>query len=171
MCRKLRQIFELPDSRFPHARDALAKVDAGEVVVLVDDFIGSGAQFEATWNRPRRSTVPRTFSEAAARHPRAFALIAVAATDRGIARIRSLPSPPPLYLAHVLTERDSYRSSSREIQSHPLGEALPAELEALVRRFAPRLQLKDYMKQNDFSAFGFDELGLSLAFHHSVPDS
>lgn len=171
MCRKLRQLLVLRDDQFQRPDAALESFALGRPLVFVDDFIGSGDQLCATWDRRRRADSPRSFSEANQPKVASAHALCLAVTEKGLVRTRGLSNGPDLFAAHVLTDRDTFRGAISRIPSHPAGTALEARLEALLRKYAPELALETYMKRNDYNVLGYHRLSLIFAFWNSVPDA
>jgi len=169
--RKARQILGVAEPQLANPADAVASVMKGHEgpVIFVDDFVGSGDQFIATWERviATPSHGNASFKQAAALNPKSrFYYCNAMTTVRGRNRIAS--AAPDVYIAagnlippdHSLSSIDSALWRDTSVRD--------AAIE-LVKRISLSLGFDANGGINDWE--GYHKLGLGLAFAHSVPDA
>jgi hypothetical protein len=172
MCRKLRGVFRIPDSRITLPSLAVEHALAGGAVILVDDFIGSGEQILTHWRRPYITATGQSSLADAYRHrPFPAFYVCLAATSRGLARIHGAALPVHICTAHELSDAYDIRNiANRNILSW--FPSIKQDVAALLSAWAPRLSLPSYMRQQDFAEYGFHSYGLTIGFEHSpCPDA
>lgn len=170
LCRKLRDLIELPESAFFDPDKALRQVRAtGCPLVFVDDFLGSGEQLIDTWERPYLGTPPQSFKEAYA--VRAFDVFCLAsvATNTAITNIRAAAAGIKIVATHVLDDTYSVRALAAPQVEPPISDFQSA-LRAFLAHYGSQLYLDAFLMVDDRPLFGFHELGLLFAFEHGVPD-
>lgn len=170
LCRATRQLLRLEDRHISSPRDAILAYGSGKHLVFVDDFVGSGQQLIHTWRRNYREQSPRSFAEAYAQNGTPSYYACLVAHGEGLSNIAAQIPKLSAYPAHEIGERDSFRTSLSRLRTHPRTSTLSVEVESLLRKYAPRLELPSYMRQREYPVLGFRELGLTIAFKHSVPD-
>lgn len=162
--RKARQVLGIPERHIVEPSDALAILSQTPhtPVLLVDDFVGSGNQLVATWQRPHLST-SLTFHASAQREANIF-YVPIIATKSGLATITTHCPGLKIFPAHVLDERYSLTSSSSIFWPDTLRpDALSFLFEA-----SQRAGIVDGYQ---YGWRGFHDLALPLAFYHCVPDA
>jgi hypothetical protein len=169
-CRKLRQILALPDSRFLDPDAAIERAAAGEPIVFLDDFVGSGDQFVSTWERQYRSSAPRSFREAHGAAPFPATYLALVGTADGCSRIGRKAPGVEVSVCHILSNLYGVHSLPRNALK-PDGIDVAAGVEALLSTYDSRLQLPHYFDTQDLRKYGYGEYGLQIAFEHSTPDA
>lgn len=168
-CRKLRQKAGLPDAQFMPPARALDYAKRGSLVIFLDDILGSGSQLKQTWERDYASVAPYSFAQLEQHQScRARALVLVATQD-GIDRLRGDAPTLPVCAAHSIGDADTIFHLPRS-SLLPEIEDIPGAILALLAKYASRLQVPPYMSTEGCRKFGQGELGLLLAFEHSVPD-
>jgi hypothetical protein len=169
-CRKARYTLGVPEARVVRPREALERAVAGETVIFVDDFIGSGEQICKTWERIYRSASPRSFSEAAIGGASRIYYLVLVSTKQGLSN--SLFKCPGLQIVpgHVLDGEYSVRRA-HEFPQVPQDADLQGRIHDLLQSVSGRLQLKPFMRQADYALYGFHSLGLTFGFEHGVPDA
>lgn len=162
--RKVRQQFGVPERRIVDFPDALAHARAGRPVFFVDDFIGSGDQFVATWTMAPNGA---SFDDVYRRAPFTAVYVVLVATRSGIDRIHRAYPHVAISPAHVLEARATLRGLYAEKPE------LERPVEALLVKYATRLTPgDDFIASNALNVrYGFKQKGLLFAFDHSVPDS
>jgi len=167
-CRKVRQLLGFSDDRFVPLARAHQLAIAGRPIVLLDDFIGSGDQMARTWER--LSETGASFASIAQQQALDASYVALVGTARGCQRLSSDLPNLRLVVAHALDQTQSIRS----IPSNPLMpdiDDIPGRVEALLERYHGGLSLPAYLSTVRQRKYGYSELGLLLAFDHSVPDA
>ena len=108
--RKARQVLGIHQRRIFDPAPALFSWSEhpDSAILLVDDFVGSGSQTIATWQRhyPSASAAPDSFAAAAERGADIFYLPLIA-TKYGLAEIEKKCTGLKVYPAHILDERYS----------------------------------------------------------------
>ena len=170
LCKKLRDLKEIDDSRFFETPDALREVLQGRSVVFVDDFLGSGQQMIRTWQRAYLGAAPSSFEEAHARHPFTAICLAMVATEKALESIaRDVPAVR-VVATHVLDASYSVQKLDAPMLTPPLID-FQRSLRSFLARHAPHLDLPPFLQAGAPSLFGFYELGLLFAIQGGVPDS
>lgn len=163
LCRRARQLM-FHAQRSVTIEDALRQADAGVPVVFVDDFVGSGDQFLATWRRELNG-----LSFEAAQRKSGFVAIYVAlmGTDYGLKKISENAPSVAVSVTHVIEARSTLEGIA------PPGTTVGAKIEALLDKYSPRLTPREeYIAKNElYRKYGYKERKLLLAFDHSVPDA
>ena len=171
ICRLVRQTLEIPESQVNAPDSALQQyVNDGKTIVFVDDIVGTGNQMSAAWVRDYGSIVPKSFREAHIQTNRQCYYLCLACTEGGRSALEFL-SGIEVVAAHDLEERDRFDTALRRIPDHPSGDVLQDNVEDLLKKYGFDLDLNGYMKQQTFPIFGFENLGLTIAFQHSIPDT
>lgn len=172
ICRCVRQTLELPDSNIETPTAALKQYVAdGKTIVFVDDMVGTGSQMHATWHREYGNDDPKSFRHAYSRVQRDCYYVCLASCSSGRSAISSL-SGIDLVSAHDLDDRDHFHSAIARIPDHPAGSRLQPAVDSLLAKYATQLTfVNSYMRRYDYPIRGFGSLGLTLGFHHSIPDA
>lgn len=170
-CRKARQVLEIDEDRIVEPAEALRLASEGHPVVFLDDFVGSGDQFIATWNREYRETFPKSFVEWSSKFPVTAFYVCAIATKTGEAAISAQAPEVSLTSAHVMGPEYSVQNLTASALA-PAVPTLSSRVDTLLQKFAPRLNLPGYMRlQEAWSKYGYHNLGALLAFEHGVPDA
>lgn len=168
-CRKLRQKAGLPDAQFMPPARALEHAKQGRLVIFLDDILGSGSQMKQTWERDYAGAAPYSFAQLEqARGAQARALVLVATQD-GMDRLRGDAPTLPICAAHIIDAADTVYHLPRSSLLPEIDDIAGAIL-SLLAKYAGRLQVPPYMSSEECRRFAQGELGLLLAFEHSVPD-
>lgn len=169
-CRKARQVLAIPEQRVLEPAAAVTAAASGTPVVFLDDFVGSGDQFCATWGRQYLPTSPRSFADVFSIQPFPAIYLCLITTQKGRDRIQVEIPPLVLDYAHLLAAEDSVRSLPTSPLIPPLQDAQVA-VANLLQQYSPRLSLPAYMGQDDWAQYGYQSLGTIIAFEHGVPDA
>ncbi len=171
VCRKIRQLFELPGDVIATPTQAVERALTGIPVVLVDDFLGSGNQVVDQWHRSQATPEgPTSLADAYARHPFACLYVCLGATSLGLGRLRT-SVPIQVCCAHEIGPEYDVRNLTNPNLLRWFPD-IKIRIARLLSLWAPRLQLPDYMRTGDFAEYGFHSLGLMLGFEHSpCPDA
>jgi hypothetical protein len=163
MCRKARQLLNIPETFIVNISDAQSHASRGGTVVFVDDFIGSGDQFMTTWEK---SVDNISFKNLQLSTNFVAIYVALVSTHTGLNRIRSEAPSVAVCLTHVLNEDVTFRTIG---VGTPLQNSIVEFLKKYSNSLTPR---EDYMARNSaWKAFGYKEKGLLLGFSHSIPDA
>lgn len=167
-CRKVRQLLGIADDRFVSLARAQDLAIAGHPVVFLDDFIGSGDQMARTWDR--QSGAGTSFASISRQRALDASYVALVGTERGCSRLDAEIPALRLVVAHKLDQSLSIQN----VPSNPLVpdlDNIPSRVEALLDRYHSDLSLPPYFSSVNQRKYGYAELGLLLAFDHSVPDA
>ncbi len=133
-------------------------------VVFVDDFVGTGRQFVATWNRRVfvGGNVTLSFGNVASTVRGAnFYYCPLICSQAGYQVIRREVPQVTIVPAHLLSERYS--------ALHPHSVLWPDALRPGAISFVRNASLRAGIPESKWRGFG--ENGLALAFSHCVPDA
>ena len=165
--RKARDVLGFHQQQILSNEQAVAALrhEPGRSLILVDDFVGSGKQLIATWRRclgEQEDSFDTFYSEHADSHAYYCPTIC---TEHGLGQIETH--------APFLTISPGNLLSQRYSVFHPESLVWPADMvatgPAFVRRVSQRAGIPADGSRYDLH--GVERLGLSLAFHHSVPDA
>lgn len=169
--RMARQALGIDQNRIVSPLEALTKLMLypNLDVLFVDDFVGSGDQFVATWNRTYdvNGQFPYSFSQhASGRTGSRFFYCPAICTQKGYRRIQESCNNVVLSPGNVLPDQYS--------AIHPDSIVWPNQLRASGASFVERASLRagipdDLDNLGDWR--GHHQLGLTLGFSHSVPDA
>lgn len=165
--RKARQVLGISENQIKAPAEALQLMidDPRRAVIFVDDFVGSGNQIIDTWKREYvlGSAKSQSFRSVATPCTRIF-YIPVIATTYGLSRLQSSCENLNTYPAHELSDDYSLISPNSVLwPDHLKPHAVEFLHEASVRAGITSDQAMNWR--------GFHNLGLSVAFEHSVPDA
>jgi hypothetical protein len=170
MCKRLRDLFELPDSRFLAPALAVEAALAGAPIVFVDDVLGSGQQLMNSWRRAYRSQSPSSFEEAFNVRPFSALCIALVATETAVTNVASQGSPISIVATHFLDSSYSVENLEAPMLNPPIPDFRIA-LDAFLARYVSMLTLPSFLRFGRQPLYGFHELGLLFAVQGGVPDS
>lgn len=136
---------------------------SGRPIVFVDDFLGSGSQFSATWDRSYSisSAHESTFKAEVPHHSTAIYFIPLIATKTGVDCVSKIAPQVSISAAHVFDGRDSALTTDSQVWPEDLREQGIEMIRAASSRAG--IQVGDWQ--------GFGKLGLCLSFEHSTPDA
>ena len=171
--RKARQILGIDQGQILRPAEVIKQLPANpdQPVLLVDDFVGSGSQMIATWQRPysdrlaRRRTTDKSRAFATmVQRSGDIVYVPIIAAARGVRAITEACPGLLVRPAHVVDEKYSL--------THPESILWPDELKpdaaSFLRSVSERAGIIDACPDQ---WMGFDDLALALAFYHSVPDA
>jgi hypothetical protein len=169
--RKARQRLGLDESQILNQKDTLSLLlrRGPRPVVFVDDFVGSGNQFIDTWERRVEladGTVLSFENYSSNVRGSQFFYCPVLCTQDGYDRLRSECPKVTVSPAHVLSSKHSALSTDSYIW--------PDHLKAGAVKFLESASERAGIPDNgglEEDWRGFNKLGLTLAFEHSVPDA
>lgn len=165
-CRKARQILNISEDNIVSPEDAVKHAAAGNTVVFLDDFIGSGDQFNKTWNRVYGRTNPRSFKQVQASTNFTAIYISLVATDFGLQKIHSTAPNVAVSTTHVITSKSTFQGLEISNEKRQL-------LERLLDKYSSRLRPKEEYIASEplYLKYGYKERGLMFGFEHSIPDA
>ena len=165
--RKLRDKLLIPENNIMLSKEALRRKIEFRRFIFVDDFSGSGNQFEATWNR-NHEIHGRYFSfqNISQFDKHVFAYCCCISTSKANDKIVKVAPAVTLSSAHQLHDRHSAVHQSSSIwQDMDMQSA-----QSIIKNASFRAGYSaEDGSQEDWR--GFRKLGLTLAFNHGIPDS
>ena len=171
--RKLREVLNIPDKRIIKF-DALFKkleenVVAPQNVILVDVFVGSGAQTYEAWNEHKLGLNDMTLSELQSRFNHRVVYAPLVVNDMGLLAIKEYCSN--LHLEYIYHLGPEYNLFDINGLCWTGDEELYNRFLSMMSRIAKeqKIPMTDGRCVNDMK--GFAEQGLAVAFHHGIPDA
>lgn len=166
LCRKARQILSIPEDLIVNSRDALEHARAGNTVVFLDDFIGSGDQFLKTWQRNNSRTAPMSFAAVDRTTGFSAIYIPLVTTDFGLNNIHIAAPNVAVCATHIL-------GSKSTIDGLEISESKKDDIKKMLVKYSTRLRPKeDYIASDpNYLAFGYKSRSLMFGFEHSIPDA
>lgn len=162
ICRRARQVLGIPEERFFKKEDALMRLYGGQNknIIFLDDFIGSGLQFTDTWTAPHidRGT-PYAYSNICSQNDIQAYYVTLIATEYGVNEIYKTCKNIEIVAANTLGKQ--YNALHENSIIWP--ENLKKGAAEFLKTSSERAGITKYQ--------GFHDLGLTVAFHHSVPDA
>jgi len=167
--RKARQQLGIKEAQLMSQEQALQLlVDEGpRPVIFVDDFVGSGDQFIRTWKRQVRiNSTNITYEDLSSGSGFSFYYCPLICTEYGYNRLRT--TCPDVNLRPVHTLPTCY--SALETDSIIWPPYLLNDAINFIKKASERARIPDNNGSvNDWR--GYNKLGLTIAFAHSVPDA
>lgn len=165
--RKARQVLEIPETRIVDLLQALSLSSStnGRVILLLDDFVGSGQQMIASWARRYRMPdgTDTSLADQALLGARIF-YVPLVATSYGLGRIAASCVGLAVHPAHILDPRYSLLHPESILWPDKIRVAGQDLLQAASDRGGIVATLGENWR-------GFHGLGLAIAFWNSVPDA
>jgi hypothetical protein len=169
--RMARQVVGIPEAQIFNPGDAIQVIAASSrpcVLLFVDDFAGTGLQFEATWNRlyPADSGLI-TFKQLASSGAVAATYLPLLATTFAKQRLEMRVPNVLLRPAHFLSDRYSALNPDGLIWP----PSLAASAEDFLRDASQRAGIPDTngVQSNDWR--GIAKLGLTVSIGNAIPDA
>lgn len=163
LCRRTRQVLGVDEAQIKATSEALQVAANGCPVVFVDDFIGSGDQFLATW-RDISTGVSFEAIHQQVGFPAIY--ISLVGAEEGIAYIGKYAPAVAVCVTHKIDNRGTLWG----IKSSDL--SLYNRLDSLLQKYLPRLTPNEqYMLKESYLTYGYKHRGLFFGFEHSVPDA
>lgn len=152
----------IDEDRIVIASDLRAIVEStpNPSIIMVDDFAGSGDQFLATWQRPCWPDHPTSLEELVEAYSLNLYYLPLIATEYAVGRIKNEAPDVVMKPTHVLT--GVYNASSPDTIVFP--DDLRADAASFIQEASSRAGIQTWVN-------GFHDLGLALAFEHSIPDA
>jgi hypothetical protein len=165
--RMARQVLKVSESQILGPAETLAELERStnpRPVIFVDDFVGSGEQFVNTWKRRVQISSSNSMSFeliAGSGADNRFLYCPLLCTQYGKSRINRKCSGVSILPAHLLPPQYSALAPDSILWPETLLSTAAAFIENASRRAG--------IPEEDWR--GFHDLGLALAFEHSVPDA
>lgn len=171
--RKLREQLNIQDERILKYEGLFKKLEDNATVpqnvILVDDFVGTGAQTDDAWNKHRYGKYSRTLSE----HERLFhhriVYAPLVVNELGLSRIEC--NCPNLHLEYIHKLGREYNLLDVDGLCWKGDKAMHSKFLDLLSRVATQegIPNKNGCHVNDI--LGFGKQCLALAFSHGIPDA
>jgi len=165
--RKARQVLFLEDRQILEPGEAIAALleRSDGTLLLLDDFVGSGRQMHASWQRTYSAANGKTGTlKALSENGIRVIYTPLVATTYGLGELKRLCSGLEVRAAHELDSRYSL--------THTDSILWPEALKADGRDFLHAASMRAGIVENfKYGWEGFHQLALALAFWHSVPDA
>ncbi|MCH5263717.1 MAG: hypothetical protein J1F42_12455 [Lachnospiraceae bacterium] len=171
--RKLREVLNIPDERIIKFEALFKKLEnytsTPQNVILVDDFVGSGAQTDEAWNRHKLGAWKMTLNEHQSRFNHRIIYAPLVVNDMGLLRIKRNCSNLHLeYIYHLGPEYNLFNVDGLcWVGDRDLYDRFLTMLNRIAEE--QEIPIKGGNHVNDVRGFG--EQGLALAFHHGIPDA
>lgn len=165
LCRQARQLLGVPESAILDTTEALTHAHQGRTVVFLDDFVGSGDQFLATWRMP--DSYGRSFESAMATTKFVAIYVTLVTTDFGLANINKGAPEVAVCATHTLEAK----STVFGLTAHD--PQLGQKIDDFLARYSSKLcPTESYIATNSgYLIHGYKKRGLMLGFEHSIPDA
>ena len=166
MCRRARQILNIPEDLIVDVESAVNHAISGGAVIFLDDFIGSGDQFLETWGRNYNPSNPISFHGIMQAQPFCACYLSLVSTDYGLSKINSHAPAVAVSVTHTVTSKST-------VQGLDISANQMHEIDQFLDKYAPRLQPREtYIQGNqEFLKYGYKNRGLMFGFEHSIPDA
>lgn len=172
--RKMRQLFDIDEEfiKFPHdAVKSIAESRRGSnvdtVLVLVDDFAGTGQQLSETLCRKvDLEEEELSIDDLARRYNVDVHYCVLAATSRAKNLFERKYKYLHLHCPHILGKKYGVHSENTAMIPSAKRDAVLDLITKYSDRYMRAEAVPDYV-----GMYGFNELGLTIAFQHSVPDA
>ncbi len=171
--RKLREVLNIPDDRIIKF-DALFKKledlnDIPQNVILVDDFVGTGAQADTAWNDHRFGTWSLTLSEHQIRYGHRIIYAPLIVNSLGFSRIKDYC--PNLHLEYIHYLGIEYNLFNVDGICWSGNKDLFNRFLSMMERVANEQKIPITGGDDVNDVCGFGQQGLALAFSHGIPDA
>jgi len=152
----------IPEKRIVHASEIRQMVEQSPQapLIVIDDFAGSGDQFITTWTRNSWPSNPTSLEQLSTMYSLDVYYLPLIATERAVERISVEAPSVKIRPSHVLT--NVYNASDPDTVVFP--DDLRAGAASFIAEASSRAGIYDFVN-------GFDDLGLAVAFEHSIPDA
>lgn len=170
--RKLRDVLDIPESRFIDYREIHQLLERSSIplpVIFVDDFVGSGAQCYKAWCQNRGGSNKLTLQEISIRFKHKFVYTPLIVNYIGYNRISNYCQGLKISSAHIIGEE--YNLFNPNCICWEKDAKLYNSGTELILRKSKELNIPSTngRKVNDEKGFGMQ--GLALAFEHGAPDA
>lgn len=170
--RKLRDVLGIPEDRiidYMHIPNMLDYATGKTAIILVDDFVGSGAQCDKAWNNNVFTYNRMTLSQISDVHGHVFVYAPLIVNNSGFKRISDNCDSLILSPAHVLGTE--YNLFNKNCPCWKGDEQLFEMGTELILRKSSQLGIPSTNGKHTQDVKGFGEQGLALKFAHGAPDA
>lgn len=171
--RKLREVLNIPDNRIIKFDSLFKRLERStstpQNIILVDDFVGSGAQTDKAWNNHRFGSWKMTLNEHQSRFHHRIVYAPLVVNDMGLSRIEKCCSNLHLeYIHHLGPEYNLFNVNGLCWEGDvDLFDKFLIMMERIAKE--QHIPITRGTSVNDIQ--GFAQQGLSLAFNHGIPDA
>lgn len=170
--RKLREVLNIPDERiikFDALFRKLESCSSPQNVILVDDFVGSGAQTDEAWNKHSLGLLNMTLNELQSKFHHRIIYAPLIVNHLGLLRIRD--RCPNLHLEYIHHLGPEYSLFNLDGICWRSDYKMYSKFISMMKRIAidQKIPVTNGLHVNDIMGFG--EQGLAIAFSHGIPDA
>ena len=171
--RKLREVLNIPEARIVKYDGLFKKLeefsDSPQNVILVDDFVGSGAQTDSAWNDHRLGSWNMTLNDHQLKNSHRIVYAPLIANSLGLSRIEDCC--PNLHMEYIHCLGPEYNLFNIDGIYWNGDYDMYARFVSMMYKVAREqgIPVTDGDHVNDVRGFG--EQGLTLAFSHGIPDA
>ena len=171
--RKLREQLNIPDERILKYEGLFKKLEDNasvpQNVILVDDFVGSGAQTDKAWNVHRLGRLNLTLSEHEKNFHHRIVYAPLVVNEMGLSRINR--NCPNLHLEYIHKLGFEYSLLNVNGLCWNGDDVKYRKFKELLLRVAAQEGIPNTRGAHVNDILGFGEQCLSLAFSHGIPDA
>lgn len=171
--RKLRDMLNIPNNRIVKFDALFRKLEdctsTPQNIILVDDFVGSGAQTDDAWNVHRFGNWKMTLGEHQSRFQHRIIYAPLIVNNMGLSRINvNCPNLHLEYIHHLGPEYNMFNVNSIYWNGD---EAVFERFINMMVRIAKELNIPITYGNHVSDFQGFGQQSLALAFNHGIPDA
>ena len=171
--RKLRDELGIPSNRILSFECLMKKLEENDTtpqnVILIDDFVGSGAQTDYTWNKIRCGNTNLTIGKVQALYNHRIVYAPLVVNERGYDRIQR--NCPGLHLEYIYKLTKEYSLLDKDGLCWKGDEQKFRRFMNLLDRVAIQESIPQEWGASVNDKYGFDNQCLALAFSHGIPDA
>ena len=171
--RKLRDEAGIPAERILSFEKLIQKLEENESkpqnVILVDDFVGTGAQTDYTWNTVKYGKKQMTLGEHCQAHHHHIVYAPLVVNVKGLDRIKHKCIGLHLEYVHLLTPE--YSLLNKDSVFWKGDDKKFKDFMILLDKIADKEGIPQEWGGNQNDKWGFGAQGLALAFSHGIPDA
>lgn len=171
--RKLRDEASIPTERILSFEKLIQKLEENESkpqnVILVDDFVGTGAQTDYTWNTVKYGKKQMTLGEHCQAHHHHVVYAPLVVNVKGFDRIKHKCIGLHLEYVHLLTPE--YSLLNKDSVFWKGDDKKFKDFMNLLDKIADKEGIPQEWGGNQNDKWGFGAQGLALAFSHGIPDA
>lgn len=170
--RKLREVLNIPDGRIIKFESLFKKLEESATpqnVILVDDFVGSGAQTDTAWNEHRFGAWNMTLNEHQKLRNHRIIYAPLIVNDMGLHRIKDRCSN--LHLEYVHHLKPEYNLFHKDCPCWNKDVDIYRRFVSMMERIADEQGIPKRGGNHVNDMMGFGAQGLAIAFSHGIPDA
>ncbi|OFX20372.1 MAG: hypothetical protein A2041_00630 [Bacteroidetes bacterium GWA2_31_9b] len=170
--RKLRDVLGIPENRlieYAQIPEVLDKIGKPTPIILVDDFVGSGAQCDKAWNRNKFNHNDKTLKQISETEGHVFVYSPLIVNYQGYERIKNNCKDLILTQSHILGKE--YNLFNKECFCWKNDDTFFHEGTSFIIQKSAELGIPDRNGNHPQDVRGFGQQGLAIAFEHGAPDA